>query len=85
MHQKLDKKFQFILEKHILNRLLELIKSVKKDTWMNSAEIIYPYSKDKDKKQGLRFYVLLTELLRSFSISYPKNDDGTDSVFKTEY
>lgn len=60
---------------HILNRLVELALSVKTEPWMSVSEILFPYSDDKDKKHGLRFYLLLTEILRDLGTKIKPQDE----------
>ena len=66
--QKKDNDFLSLTEMHILSRLVELVMGVKTESWMSVSEILFPYTDDKDKKPGLRFYLLLTEILRDLGI-----------------
>lgn len=52
-----------------------MIDEVPKNSWPECCEILKHYSKDNNKKWGLRFYLYLTELIRYFNDI--KNEPGS--------
>lgn len=70
----------------MLNRLYEILEKAQKGTWKDVSQVLFPYSKDQDKKWGLRFYLLLTELLRALALEIkPKDNKNQPSDFRKQY
>lgn len=80
------KEFLKLVEKFILHRLYELLNSVQNGTWKKVSEILIPFSPEVDKKWGLRFYLLLNELVRELALRIqPFNEDGNPSLFAEQF
>lgn len=60
-----------------------MLMSVQNGKWQKTCQILFKYSNDKNLKWGMRFYLLLTELLRELGTNIlPVEPTGEDSRFK---